>query len=309
MRAHRVPIPAVGIAVVALAAAGMILWLRRPEPLPAEPRYLALELPGDVCLWAPADQAELEENALRIRGGENVALWLESPNQLPSAVFAVDNPADHPIAVDFGNARSTITFDQVAANASRRLLVQPQRPDRLRSAPQATTSSTTYLYRLEVRAPGGEQDPASGEPGITLRFLGTREFLEQDLYALAWDGCGAPSPVTVGEEFLAIARLRNLSAHPWRHRGEVRVRLSYHWLRADGGEVVGDRLRTELRTTVEPGAELVSWQRVRAPQEPGRYLLELDPIFENVAWFSARNGGMRCRAEVEVTTPAPDPDR
>ncbi|MCP4654856.1 MAG: hypothetical protein GY856_05485 [bacterium] len=299
MRANRSPITAIIITVAVAAAVGQILWLRRAEELPAEPHYLRLELP-DALLWAPADRAELAGSELRIAGGERIVIWLESSQPLSSAVFAVGNPADHEIAVGFGNARSAITFDQVAPNeAARRLLLQPQRPDRVRRRPQGVSS----LYRLEVRVADRGQNPAGDELGVALRFLGTREYLERDIYSLAWGGCGAPSPVTAGEEFLAMARLRNLSEHPWRHRGEARVELSYHWLNRDGDEVVHDGVRTQLQAAVEPGAELVRWQRVRAPLQPGPYLLELDPIFEHVAWFSTRNGGTTCRAEVEVTAP------
>lgn len=304
MQTRRSPIPAIIIAVAIAAAVGQILWLRRAEELPAEPRYLRLDHP-DALLWAPADRAEVAGNELRISGGEKTVLWLESSQPLSSAVFAVGNPADHEVAVDFGNSRSEITFDQVAPNeTARRLLLQPQNPDLVRNQGQEVSS----LYRLEVRVADRGRKPAGDELRIALRFLGTREYLERDIYSLTWGGCGAPSPVTTGEEFLAMARLRNLSEHPWRHQGAARVRLSYRWLTPDGDEVVHDGERTDLPTTVGPGAELVRWQRVRAPRQPGSYLLELDPIFEHVAWFSTRNGGTTCRAEVEVEAPQDQSD-
>ncbi len=299
MRARRSPFTAIIITVAAAAAVGQILWLRRAEELPAAPRYLKLESP-DALLWAPADRAQLADGEVRIAGGGKAVLWLESSQPLRSAVFAVGNPADHEIALDFGNARSAVTLDQVAPNqTSRRLLLKPQRPDRVRGEGQGASS----LYRLEVKVADRGQNPAGDELGVALRFLGSRECLERDIYALSWGGCGAPSPVIAGEEFLVMARLRNQSQHPWRHRGEARVVLSYHWLTPDGDEVVRDGVRTELQAAVEPGAELARWQRVRAPQQPGSYLLELDPIFEHVAWFSTRNGGTTCRAEVEVEAP------
>ena len=36
-------------------------------------------------------------------------------------------------------------------------------------------------------------------------------------------------------------------------------------------------------------------QKVLAPQAPGGYVLELDPVFETVAWFSEKNGGKTLR--------------
>ncbi len=45
-------------------------------------------------------------------------------------------------------------------------------------------------------------------------------------------------------------------------------------------------------------------QEVEAPSEPGRYLLELDLVFEHVAWFSQR-GAETHRLPVRVVAPEP----
>ena len=39
---------------------------------------------------------------------------------------------------------------------------------------------------------------------------------------------------------------------------------------------------------------------VAAPSAPGTYVLELEPVFENVAWFSERNEGTTSRHTVRV---------
>ena len=39
---------------------------------------------------------------------------------------------------------------------------------------------------------------------------------------------------------------------------------------------------------------------VVAPSAPGTYVLELEPVFENVAWFSERNEGTTSRHTVRV---------
>ena len=135
---------------------------------------------------------------------------------------------------------------------------------------------------------------------MTLSFLGTREYLEQDLYATEWQSCGGPPSVEPGEEFLAAGRVRNASPHPWSHQGPARVRLSYRWLDAQGREVPVEALRTELPSAIEPGVEVATWIQVVAPRVAGSYVLEIEPLFENVAWFSSHDPAAICRIAVTV---------
>jgi hypothetical protein len=82
------------------------------------------------------------------------------------------------------------------------------------------------------------------------------------------------------------------------------VNLSYHWLDETGRTVLKDGLRTEIPLPVPPGGRVSAQQKVIPPAAPGRYLLELDPVFETVAWFSEKNGGKTLRVPVEVLPPA-----
>ena len=81
------------------------------------------------------------------------------------------------------------------------------------------------------------------------------------------------------------------------------MNLSYHWLDESGRMVVKDGLRTEIPLPVPPGGRVSVEQKVVAPEVPGRYILELDPVFETVAWFSEKNGGKTLRLPVEVLPP------
>jgi hypothetical protein len=82
------------------------------------------------------------------------------------------------------------------------------------------------------------------------------------------------------------------------------VRLAYHWRRPGGELLVRDGRRTELPLPVAPGLRVEVEQFFDAPTEPGRYALEIEPVFEYVAWFSDRNPEAVYRAEVEVLPPA-----
>ena len=78
------------------------------------------------------------------------------------------------------------------------------------------------------------------------------------------------------------------------------MRLSYHWRTPDGQKVVWEGERTDLPEPVPPGGRVSMRQQVKAPDVPGRYVLELDPVFEMVSWFSERNNGNTFRREIEV---------
>jgi hypothetical protein len=96
-----------------------------------------------------------------------------------------------------------------------------------------------------------------------------------------------------------LTRLFNRSRFPWPADGGARVRLAYHWKTPDGRTAVWEGERTELPGPVPPGGRVSVRQKVVAPELPGRYVLELDPVFEHVGWFSQR-GGATLRRQIEV---------
>ena len=136
-----------------------------------------------------------------------------------------------------------------------------------------------------------------------LQLLGPADYLGSDLYTVDWGEIDAPEVIETGAEIEIAIRLTNASAVTWRARGAAQVRLAYHWLDPDGRPVIEEGLRTPLREAVSPGATLTQKQRVRAPEQPGSYLLELDPVLEHIAWFSQRNGGNTRRLPIEVRPP------
>jgi hypothetical protein len=79
---------------------------------------------------------------------------------------------------------------------------------------------------------------------------------------------------------------------------EPRVRLSYHWRAADGTLLVADGERSPLPASLEDGETAIAPVTVIAPPEPGRYLLEIDLVHENVRWLDSGT-----TAEIEVVPP------
>jgi hypothetical protein len=106
--------------------------------------------------------------------------------------------------------------------------------------------------------------------------------------------------VRAGETFAVTTRLFNRSRFPWTADGAARVNLAYHWLDESGKQLVEDGLRTPMPWPVPPGGRVSLQQKVQAPPAPGRYILELDPVFETVSWFSKKNGGKTQRIPIEV---------
>jgi hypothetical protein len=115
-------------------------------------------------------------------------------------------------------------------------------------------------------------------------------------FAQALELRSAAPEFAVGEvEGLRVA-VKNPTPDLWSALGrggwdnERSVRLSYHWLSSDGAVVVYDGLRTELPRDLLGGEQVEVEARVRAPADPGRFVLRLTLVQEAVAWFDAQGG-------------------
>ena len=92
-----------------------------------------------------------------------------------------------------------------------------------------------------------------------------------------------------GEVRPVYVRIENRGAVPW-HWGldhEPRISLGHHWVTPDGDRLPDDGRRSPLTATVEPGRGIVVPTFVEAPRRPGRYVLQVDLVHENVRWFGS----------------------
>ena len=80
--------------------------------------------------------------------------------------------------------------------------------------------------------------------------------------------------------------------------------MSYHWRRGSGELVVWDGVRTPFPRTMYTGDEENLLMSVRAPAEPGLYLLEVTVLREGVMWYDDQTPGLPLRIEA-VVTPGP----
>lgn len=270
------------------------------------------------------DQVLPRGNGLWLRGADRVELQVLGAEPMEEGVFQLSTPvAENRIAVRLGADEEELELGSaVPSGPVRRITLEPEgsthRGSRLGASfvghrmivEIGTGRPTAYVQRFPPHPCG---DPIFGydaaQPrtfplGAELLYLGTGEGLDEDVFGVDWLEVTSRERVVAGQTFYPRVRLANSSSSPWKQHGAAGVSLSYHWYDASGEQVRFDGLRTALPLPLDPGEEAEVLQEVEAPGEPGRYVLELDPVFEHVDWFS-RRGAEPFRVEVTVV-PAPD---
>lgn len=96
-----------------------------------------------------------------------------------------------------------------------------------------------------------------------------------------------------GERFALVMRVRNTSDTFWPAgsvgNGDYSLRIGNHWRRRWTRRMAQlDDGRAQLPHDLAPGAETEVGLFVTAPQRPGRYLLDIDAVQEQVEWFAVR---------------------
>ena len=275
---------------------------------------------GDVRIVGRKDVFVPIGDPMWVAGAARVELYLIADHPLPKAVFQVSSLApNNRIGLALGGQRQVLDFGTELD--SRRVTFDSVKPYRVRHQ----TFATFWVYRLVVTSRTGSvqhwtreyppnscpyfiQDDRTSEnffAGAGISYLGTGAQLDADVYEIEWGKPEAPAQVHMGEKFFVLTRMANRSAHPWTAEGSARVYLAYHWLDENGKVLEKDGQRTPLPWPVPPGGPVEIQQKVIAPKTPGRYILELDPVFETVAWFGEKNGGKTLRLPIEVLPAAP----
>ncbi|MCA1635831.1 MAG: hypothetical protein LC802_19610 [Acidobacteria bacterium] len=106
-----------------------------------------------------------------------------------------------------------------------------------------------------------------------------------------------PARCRAAEELTFRLRAENTGLARWPARGEPAaddrgaVHLGSHLLRDDEDEVAWDYARARLPRDIEPGEAVELAVMVRAPERPGRYVVEFDMLAEHVSWFEDFGSG------------------
>ena len=108
---------------------------------------------------------------------------------------------------------------------------------------------------------------------------------------------GGPAICKPAADVIFTIRVSNTGLMEWPARGEDEskaraVQLGVHLLRSDEEEVSWDFGRAPLPADLEPGQTVDLTIELRAPAEPGSYIVEFDMVHEQVAWFEDFGSGI-----------------
>lgn len=184
------------------------------------------------------------------------------------------------------------------------LVLQHMRPELSRS----------YLREfVRLLGPGGllvfhlptERFPASaaGAP---------RTAAARELPPAAFRAGVTPAQADVGGDAGALVTLKvrvtNLSPEAWPSLGAAgprfQITLGNRWLDAGGRLIKASDARSPLPHDLGPSQSTELFLTIQLPPQPGDYVLELDLVQENVAWFAERGSTparISCRAEGKST--------
>ncbi len=326
-RIHPPGLIALGYAAAALFLGPLLItplgaWINEPtlqahvrnEPFPRLPMEwsLARKLPGyrqvsqaGVRFHGRRDELVARREEIWVHGAKRVEITALSVDPEQGFAFDVRNLAPgNTIEICLRQDCRRLTFGDVPAAGSReRVVLETQRGIRV---PRAGRGAEVYRYRLTVASEWGEQPRwrGSGEErfylGAALVFLGSPEDLARDLQSVEWLRVDAPATMAAGSTAAVPIAVRNASPHAWPSTGPTRVRISYHWLDANGDPVVWAGRRTELPGDVGAGRRIEAEVLVDAPESAGRLTLALDLVRERVGWFSKADEKQARRVMVEV---------
>ncbi len=288
-------------------------------------RYLPLELSlrnvpgyarrteGNARVIGRRDRMMWYDASWWVAAGGPTEFLVESPDRLDDLVVLVSSPRERNhlgLRLD-GGPRVDVEIEDKEQWQS--VVVASERPHRVRRR----DGRRSYVHLLRIETSTGDlrkwtrrgppptctawaSNPVTEETfylGARVRILGTRDHVAADLYAARIGTVGlVPSTLAPGERISLPVGVRNDSDVTWREQGAVGVRLSSRWRRglpgADASGAPGPRVGREGRRSPVPelapeGFETVMLD-VRAPNEPGDYTLEIDLVYQLVAWFSDR---------------------
>lgn len=291
------------------------------------PGYQEIDLDG-LSILARRDNALARGESVWVQGGSEVELLLLASEPLPEPLYLQVRSAapGNRVRIRVGAADETLTLGPgTPAGPVAQVRLAPGGPTRRSHRP----GHEIVVYRFAIETDAGRVEPytRSFPPptcpdsgfafydtlpdnfylGAEIALLSVGGPPEREVFGIEWRKVQVRSRVPAGQRFFADVELANTSAVAWDGVGAARVRMAYHWLDETGTVVVQDGRRTEIGEPLPAGRATRVLVEIDAPEAPGRYVLELDPLLERVAWFSDR-GAAPYRVEVTVVPAAEVPE-
>ena len=255
-------------------------------------------------------------------------ILIESRHRFDNLVLSVASPvASNTIRLRLdGGAR--VDVEVTEADRAQRVTLRSGKPHKVRRR----DGHRSYVHRLKVETSRGaptkwtkvrppapcavyawnQETEETFYVGAELRILGSEEHLNADVFAARIGTVGLmPATLPAGAEVQLPVGVSNESNVAWERQGAVGVNLGSRWRQgiaaAEGDDAepnpqVGPEGPRSLLPHMTPGAFETITLAVRAPDEPGDYTLEIDLVYEQVAWFAGR-GVAPLRLPVRVVEP------
>jgi len=167
------------------------------------------------------------------------------------------------IPEDGVNADNEVVFDSI--------IIPPSKPGE-------------YILQIDLVHEGITWFSFQGVPPL-------EKFITVDIsYAAQYnDGGNTPNYLDPGQEFEIKVKVKNNGFLLWGFSGQNRIDLGTHWINRDTGEVaIWDGDRGLLTYDVSHNEITAVNIKIKAPDKPGRYILQYDMVHERVAWFSEK---------------------
>jgi hypothetical protein len=113
-----------------------------------------------------------------------------------------------------------------------------------------------------------------------------------------------PTKLRAGEKVIIQVRAQNASDVPWKVRGggadnKFYIAAGDRWLKPDGTLITAQDGRYGLNRDLKPSEETEVPLLITTPKDPGDYILEVDLVQEQVAWFHDK-GSPTARVKISV---------
>ena len=163
----------------------------------------------------------------------------------------------------------------------------------------------TWLARRGQRSPPPPPRPPESAFRVAWQRVVWRRMSWFDMH---WTPAGVIEDLEPKERVLALVTVRNAGDRIWpdaaaadpARSGTYAVRLAYRWWSAAGAAPYG--ARSDLREPLAPRRSATIWIPVIAPERPGDYRLQLDLVYDGIAWF-ADKGADRLFLPARVRAP------